>query len=292
MNRIINFYKDINFTIFFALLFLFLIPFTIFIGIKHVAVILANLAYGFLVLSLLLGIRERLNDKTINKKRIKIFNILLILFILFLIFHFSTRFLSQIYEIKAHERRVVKASIYLEKGQSFLENQNYDNAIKEFEHAIKIDDDNYKSHYLIGRAFYKKGEYESAKNFLLHAVGLRSDDFSSNILLAVVFENLGDYDKAIIQYKIAKDLRLGDFGVHYGLGRTYYKVGKIYNALGELLIADKKNSGNFEVNFILGKIYYEKGDFKNSLKYFKFCETKNPDDKNVQGYISYLKNYD
>ncbi len=285
-------FKSTNLTIFCALLLLFLIPFFIFIGKKHIAEIFADFAYGFLVLSLILGISEQIKVKSTILRRTKIFNVLLILFILILIFTLSTRSLNKRYRLKVNEKKAADASIYFDKGESYFKNKDYDNAIKELEHAIEIDDRNFKSYYLIGRAFYKKGDYESAKNFLLHAVGLRSDDFSSNILLAVVFENLGDYDNAIVRYKIAENLRPGDFGVHYGLGRTFYKVGEIYRALDELLIADKKNSGNFEVNFILGKIYYEKGDFQNSLEYFKFCETKNPDDKNVQGYISYLKNYD
>ncbi len=292
MNKKITHFKGINLTSFFALLFLFLIPIFIFIGKKNWSVILADFAYGFLVLSLIFNIKEQIKEKNINKKRIKIFSILFVLFILLSILFFSIRFLDRGYKIKTYEKKVVDASIYLEKGQSFLENQNYDNAIKELENAIKIDDRNFKSYYLLGRAFYKKGDYQSAKNFLLHAVGLRSDDFSSNILLATVFEKLGDYDNAIVRYKIAENLRPGDFGVHYGLGRTYYKVGKIYRALNELLIAYKKNPKNFDSNFILGKIYYEKGDFKNSLKYFKFCESINPEDKILQEYLSYFKKYD
>lgn len=285
-------FKSTNLTIFCALLLLFLIPFFIFIGKKHIAEIFADFAYGFLFLSLILGISEQIKVKSTILRRTKIFNVLLILFILILIFTLSTRSLNKRYKLKVNEKKAADASIYFDKGESYLKNQDYDNAVRELEHAIEIDDRNFKSYYLIGRAFYKKSDFESAKNFLLHAAGLRSDDFSSNILLATVFEKLGNYDNAIIRYKIAENLRPGDFGVHYGLGRTYYKVGKIYRALNELLIANEKNLGNFEVNFILGKIYYEKGDFQNSLKYFKFCETKNPDDKNVQGYISYLKNYD
>ncbi len=285
-------FKTVNLTGFFALLFLFLTPIFIFIGNKYIAEILADFAYGFLALSLILNIREQIREKNINKKRIKIFNGLLILFILFLFFFFSIRFLNERNRIKTYEEKVVDASIYFERGESFLKNQDYDNAIKELKNAIKIDERNFKSYYLIGRAFYKKSDFESAKNYLLKAIGLKNNDFSSNILLATVFEKMGDYDNAIAKYRIAENLRPGDFGVHYGLGRTFYKVGKIYKALNELLIANEKNAGNFEVNFILGKIYYEKGDFKNSVKYFKFCEAKNPDDKNVQGYISYLKNYD
>ncbi|GAG67025.1 unnamed protein product, partial [marine sediment metagenome] len=200
-------FKSTNLTIFCVLLLLFLIPFFIFIGNKYIAEILADFAYGFLVLSLIFNIKEQIKQKNNSKKRIKIFSVLLILFILFLFFFFSIRFLNERNMIKTYEKRFANASIYFDKGEAYLKNQDYDNAIRELEHAIEIDDRNFKSYYLLGRAFYKKGDYESARNFLLHAVGLRSDDFSSNILLAVVFENLGDYDKAITQYIIAKDLR-------------------------------------------------------------------------------------
>ena len=177
-------FKSTNLTIFCALLLLFLIPFFIFIGKKHIGEIFADFAYGFLVLSLILGISEQIKVKSTILRRTKIFNVLLILFILILIFTLSTRSLNKRYRLKVHERKAADASIYLEKGQSFLENQNYDNAIKELEHAIEIDDRNFKSYYLLGRAFYKKGDYESAKNYLLIAIRLKNNDFSSNILLA------------------------------------------------------------------------------------------------------------
>ncbi|MBU2598139.1 MAG: tetratricopeptide repeat protein [Actinobacteria bacterium] len=284
--------KSTNLTIFCALLLLFLVPFFIFIGKRHIAEIFADFAYGFLVLSLILGISEQIKIKSTILRRTKIFNVLLILFILIIIFTLSTRSLNKGYRLKVNEKKAADVSIYLEMGKSFLDNKDYDRAIEEFKNAIKIDNGNFKSYYLIGRAFYKKGDYESARDYLFQAIRINKYDFLSNILLAVVFENIGDYDKAIVQYKIAKDLNPYDFGVHYGLGRTFYRVGKVYKALNELLIAKEKNPTNFEVNFILGKIYYEKGDFKNSLKYFKFCETINSEDKKVQDYINYLKKYD
>ncbi|GAG67030.1 unnamed protein product [marine sediment metagenome] len=292
MNKKITLFKGINLINFCALMLLFLIPFFIFIGKKNIAIIFADFAYGFLILSLILVISEKIKSKIIIEKRVKIFNSLLFLLIFLLFFTPLVQSVYKIYKLNVQNKIISDASIYLEKGKSFLDNAEYDDAIKELEKAIEIDDRNFKSYYLIGRAFYKKGDYENAKNHLLKAVGIKGDDFSSNILLSVVFENLGDYDKAIVQYKIAKDLRSGDFGVHYGLGRTFYKMGKIYKALDELLIADKKNSGNFEVNFVLGKINYERGDYENSLRYFRICESIDPENRKVQDYLNYWKEYE
>jgi len=284
--------KDKNLIAFCGLFFLLLIPFFIFVGKKHIAEVLADFAYGFLVLGLILGIRELVKEKNISKKGIKVLNNFLILFILIVIIILSIRFFNERNEVKFYDKRVSDALTYLEKGESFLNNQDYDNAIREFKQAIETNDRNFKSYYLVGRAYYKKGNYENAKDYLLKAIGLNKYDFSSNVLLAVVFENLGEYNKAIFQYENAKDLKPGDFGVHYGLGRTFYKVGNIYKSLNELLIANEKNPGNFEINFILGKIYYDKGDFQNSLKYFEFCKTIDSEDKKVKDYIDYLKEYD
>jgi len=98
------------------------------------------------------------------------------------------------------------ASTYYSRGQKYLEQENYDQAIHELKLAIVEDYMNIDAVRDMGIALYHKGKLRLAERFLRLALMRHPDDPIIFYHLGLIAEEQGDIEKAIRQYRRYVDI--------------------------------------------------------------------------------------
>jgi len=193
------------------------------------------------------------------------------------------------------------AESYNNRGVYFLENYQLDNAINDFNEALKINNELHEVYFNLALVYYTKEDYQKAKEFLniylknnipkeysigkygtsLYKTNKYYEDFIIDTLKAnidiklgyinnanVIFEkyNIKDFSENPSQYKLSMDLLPLLTGKSYkNFSENKYK--KSRNYLYELLTADYKTHADTCKQ--RGKYYYfvEKDDFDINEKY-------------------------
>ena len=92
---------------------------------------------------------------------------------------------------------------------------------------------------LIGTVYGEKGDYNSAIKYFEKAVRLNQNDYKSFIGLGACYLNKDDYDKAIQYIKKGLSINPKDTGAHYSLGLAYLNKGDKALALKQYDILKK-----------------------------------------------------
>ncbi len=109
--------------------------------------------------------------------------------------------------IKNFENQQGKSrEIFRIKGMAYFLNQNYEDAIQNFEHYVKYNQDNFYAIKYLGFAYIENGDLEKGISFLNRALSLYSDDPEIYLYRAVYFIKQGKYDMALDQFNLALNL--------------------------------------------------------------------------------------
>ncbi len=163
-----------------------------------------------------------------------------------------------------------------------LNNKNeQDKAIKEYEIAIELsDDDEMKSKAQMNMAniYFGNGKYAMAAAAFLKVGEYTSDiylNYFCNLQAAIAFREIGEYDKGIeIINSMIEDFRNKEYlpSLLYERANDYVAVGKLYEAIEEYNYVDTtyKNTEHSTMSaYQLGKIYIEQEiDYELAFKYF------------------------
>jgi tetratricopeptide (TPR) repeat protein len=172
---------------------------------------------------------------------------------------------------------------HFQSGNRFKQRSAWDEAINEYEQALKINPNHALAHYALSLAYYEK--YREIKNINMKKELFRffsnpqsSNEYSqSEVIDAEDQTTRSLHNKAIQELK--KTLELDDtiWGAHYLLGTHYYNIGNYDHAEKELkrtieLKPDYSNSYS-----ILGSLYEKRKDYDLAIEYRKRALNIDPD---------------
>lgn len=123
----------------------------------------------------------------------------------------------------------------LSNGLEYFQNGKHEQALEEFEDAVKAEPANADAHYYIGLTYNK----------------------------------LDKNDKAVFFFKKAIELNPGLENVHLSLGTTYYKLKEYDSALQTLNYVINIEPLNASAHFFLGLIYQGKNQYQKSISFFQ-----------------------
>jgi TolB-like protein/Flp pilus assembly protein TadD len=89
------------------------------------------------------------------------------------------------------------ADVHVSRGLSHFVHRRHDEAVAEFETALRLDPDSFEAHYFYGRVRFQRGELQQAADLFYKAEQLRRDDFQAPILLRQVYHSLGRHPEAL-----------------------------------------------------------------------------------------------
>ena len=155
------------------------------------------------------------------------------------------------------------AEEYLRRGQEYLESHKYDEAIKEFEHAVRARPDSAEAYYQLGLAHWmvpftdkKKTEHlNAAYKAFSKAVRLKPDLAEAHGRLGVIYMTFGQYDEGVNSLKEAVRLRPDLAEAHKDLGSAYLYKGQYAEAIAPLEEAVKLKPDFAIAHQVLGLAY-------------------------------------
>lgn len=166
----------------------------------------------------------------------------------------------------------------LEQGKSYINDENYEEAIKCFNNAIELDPNDWVSWHWLGRSYGGNGNNEMAMKCLKKAVELNPDDADNWYWLGYFyFFNIKDDEEGIKCLKKAVELNPDDadnwecLGICHKINENYEDAIMCFKKAVELNPNDVDNLER------LGHYYYDKGNYEEAIIYFKKAAELNSD---------------
>jgi tetratricopeptide (TPR) repeat protein len=164
------------------------------------------------------------------------------------------------------------ASQYITSGKIYMQQQNWDKAIEQFQEEVKANPQNGEAYIWLGKAYAGAREYEKA-----------SDAFTKGA-------SLGEKTK-----KILKDEALFVWGVYNAAGTKAVKREDYKKAEGYFNTAIQYEPDSASTYSLLGFVYTKLGDSTKVVSNYKLAIEKNPKDiearKNLVSFYMNKKDY-
>lgn len=221
-----------------------------------------------------------------------------------------------------------QAEIFLNKGISFIEMRQFNNATKELLEAEKYSPQDCKVHYFLGIAYHGKGMRDKAVEEFKEAISLKNDYSEAHNYLGTLYSDMELWDQAIEEFDRALANEIYDTPAKalYNAGWAYYakkdyqtalikyqdallrepmtylrpriekNIGLVYfdqNNIQEAIVHFKKavelNSSFYDAHFLLGECYLRIKDTENARKAFQTVIKLSPQSSLGQKAESYLQ---
>jgi Tfp pilus assembly protein PilF len=134
-------------------------------------------------------------------------------------------------------RSASRAELHYNNGVSYLEANDYSNAVNEFKAAIKQKRNYWDAHYGLGLAYVEQQQYHAGVEILKSIVKKKPDDSNA----------------------------------YYNLGRAYIGVGNLEAAQQALEAALKIDPDVKEIHFNLARVFQKKGEREQAKQHFSYA---------------------
>ena len=168
-------------------------------------------------------------------------------------------------------------SIYLERGAIYLDQNNPEKSIKNFDKAIELKPDNFDAYFKRGRAYHRMLKYDEAIKDYMKAAEINPKEAASylNIGLCYRAKQPNDYDKSIKNITKAIELNPEWQLTYLQRGITYAKMKEYDLAVNDLKKAESLNPNSIEFLNSTGYAYGLMGRFDLSVEYYLKAIVKN-----------------
>ena len=134
--------------------------------------------------------------------------------------------------LKAIEKEPQNADLYIELGEAYLRNDDYENSQKAFNKAIELNPKKADAYYGLSKIYYEKKDYKNALDYALIAENLLKFKAQYKSQVGLIYYKLGEIDKAVEYFKTAIAIASGKKAFYYSmLGNCYIKQGKYNEAI-------------------------------------------------------------
>jgi len=167
-------------------------------------------------------------------------------------------------------------------GNAYNEQGRLNEAIEEFQTALRLTPDYVEAHNNLGVAYFKQGRLNEAIEEY-HFI-LRFKDLIEANNLGDVYNNLGNVynkqgllDEAIKEYRMAISIKPDYAEAHNNLGVVYAKHGQLDEAIKEYRMAIFIKPDYAEAHNNLGLVYWKHGQLDEAIKEYRMAISIKPD---------------
>jgi tetratricopeptide (TPR) repeat protein len=142
-------------------------------------------------------------------------------------------------------------------------------AIQQFQEAIRLKPGYADAHNSLGAALAKKGQIDEAIRQYQEAIRLRRDHAEAHNNLGVALEEKGRFDEAISQYQQAIRLKPDYAEAHYNLGAALGKKGQFDEAIRQFQEAIRLTPDYADYHYNLGLALAKKSQIDEAIRQFQ-----------------------
>ncbi len=162
-------------------------------------------------------------------------------------------------------------------GATLVEKGQIDEAISQYQEAIRLKPDYAGFQYNLGVAFNKKGRTDEAISQFQEAIRLAPDYAEAYNNLGSVLVAKGQIDEAISQFRKAIRLKPDDAEIQYNLGIALGRKGQIDEAISQFQEAIRLNPDYAEAHYSLGAALGRKGQTDEAISQYREAIRLKPD---------------
>ncbi len=160
--------------------------------------------------------------------------------------------------------------------------KHWKNSITLFEHALKVTENNYFVHNLLGAAMGKQGRVEAAIVHFKESIRIRPAYFEAHNNLGIAFLKAEQSDKAMICFLTALQLSPNLATAHNNIGNLLADKGQLIEAKGHYFKAIELKPDFADAYNNLGVLNYQENQIGNAVKNFQSAIRINPDFQNAR----------
>ncbi len=167
-----------------------------------------------------------------------------------------------------------QSELFLNKGISYIELRQYNNALKDLMEAEKYAPDDHRIHYYLGMSYHGKGLRDMALEEFKKAVELKEDYSEAWNYLGTMYLDRGLYDEAIASFNKALANYVYDTPsiALYNMAMAYYSKKDYQKSLArfnEALRIQPETVLRPQIEKNVGLIYYDQGKISEAIAHFK-----------------------
>lgn len=148
---------------------------------------------------------------------------------------YPRRFMEEAFRgVSPHSKRIKQAKIHIQRGYILHRRSRYQEALREYEKAIKLDPQNHEAYFFRGLTLTKMGEYDRAITDFKAVIELRADFADAYDNLGWLYAREGDCDNGILYTTRSIELEPNNGWAYYNRGRCYFEKGETDMALRDL----------------------------------------------------------
>ncbi len=154
-------------------------------------------------------------------------------------------------------------------GQTYFGEEQYENAISEFNTALEIDNTYGLAQNLMGYAYAEMGEYEKSEQAFKAYISMQPDEANPHDSLADLYLKTGKFSQAIEHYEKAVDLNPKFTASQRKIGTTLLFMGnyaQAREAFKKAMEMGETPSEKFTNENMIGQSYIYEGNYQNALQ--------------------------
>ena len=163
-------------------------------------------------------------------------------------------------------------------GNALFDQGRIDEAICQFQEALRLKPDDANAHYNLGAALGAKGQFDEAIIQFQTAIRLKPGDAWDYYDLGVALANKGQTDEAIRQFQTALRLKPDDAKARFNLANALAKKGQTDEAISQYSEALRLKPDYAIAHYNLGNVLDNKGRTDEAVREFQEAVRLKPDD--------------
>ena len=172
-------------------------------------------------------------------------------------------------------------------GVAFAKAGQTDEAIRQYREAIRLKPDHANAHNSLGHALFRKGQTEEAIRQYQEALRLQPDHTNAHYDLGLALDQKGRTDEAIRQYREAIRLKPDHADAHDNLGAALYQKGQLDEAIHQLQEALRLNPDHADAHYNLGVVLGNRGQTEEAILQYQKALRLKPDDAQTHNNLGY-----
>ena len=168
------------------------------------------------------------------------------------------------------------AASYNKAGNAFAAKMRYDEAIRRYKRAVKLDPRHKESYYNLGLVYHRKKKFDEAIDAYKQAVTLDRTYAAAYNNMGVAYADRGDVEEAIDAYRrsVKEDPQYAE--AYYNLAGTHVRRGEKDKAIDALEKATDADPRLVAAHYQLGLLYEERGQREHAIEAWRTFIDINP----------------